>query len=130
MKTETFNNGLVVKSRKHAIILENSSGKKERESKFIFDFNNKEDFIEFVGYIKKVADESWVNIVPKEADSMGSDYDEYYDRRYDDNGYLSVNKYKIVIHAPYWSVDTLYQFNKPKIQSFLYDVDKIINLNS
>jgi hypothetical protein len=126
MKTRTFDNGLVVKHRKSAIIFENASDKKEKESRFSYEFTA-EGFKEFALYIEKIANEAWVNVVPKEAHSVGSDYDEYYDRKYDDNGGLSIALNGILIHAPYWSVDTLYQFNKPKIQSFIYDLRKKLN---
>ncbi|PAV30254.1 hypothetical protein CIL05_07235 [Virgibacillus profundi] len=123
MKIKTFDNGLVVKHRKSAIIFENANGKKEKEEHFSYHFSD-EDFKRFMEYIKEAANESWANITPKEANSMGTDYDEYYDRRYDDNGYLTIGDYGIKIRAPYWSTDTLYQFNKPKIQSFIYDLQK------
>ena len=123
MKIKTFENGLVIKHRKSAIILEDIEGKKEREERFDYEFT-KEGFNYFFAYIEVIANESWSNIVPKEANSLGSDYAEYYDRKYDANGYLAIGENAISIDAPYWSVDTLYQFNKPKIQSFLYDLQK------
>ncbi len=125
MKIREFDNGLVVKHRKSAIIFENADGKKEREERFNYVFT-KQEYKEFVSYIKTIANEAWTNIIPKEAHSTGSDYDEYYDRRYDDNGNLSIQDNGLLIFAPYWSVDTLYQFNKPKIQSFIYDLEKLI----
>lgn len=123
MKVKTFDNGLVVKHRKSAIIFENEQGKKESEDKFFYEFT-KDGFKEFVDYIEEAANESWSNVVPKEAHSLGSDYAEYYDRKYDANGDLYIKENGILIIAPYWSVDTLYQFNKPKIQSFIYDLRK------
>lgn len=125
MKVREFNNGLVVKHRKSAIIFENVDGKREQEERFSYQFT-KEEFKEFASYIKEIANESWANVIPKKAHSMGSDYDEYYDQRYDDNGNLSILENGLLIFASYWSVDTLYQFNKPKIQSFIYDLEKLI----
>lgn len=123
MKTRVFDNGLVIKHRKSAIIFENASGKKEKEERFSYEFTD-EEFKDFAAYIEKTANEAWTNVVPKETHSLGSDYDEYYDRKYDANGHLSITNTGISIIAPYWSVDTLYQFNKPKIQSFIYDLRK------
>lgn len=123
MKSKVFSNGLVVKHRRSAIILENESGKSETESRFSYSFAHGE-WVEFMDYLRVAANEAWSTITPKEAHSMGSDYDEYYDRRYDNNGYLSLTDTGINIHAPHLSMDTLYQFNKPKIQSFLYDLEK------
>ncbi|WP_137743299.1 hypothetical protein [Robertmurraya siralis] len=123
MKTRIFENGLVVKHRKSAIIFENANGKKEKEERFSFEFTE-DGFLEFARYIEEIANESWSGVIPKEAHSTGSDYDEYYDRKYDDNGSLYIKENSILIKAPYWSIDTLYQFNKPKIQSFIYDLRK------
>ena len=126
MKVKTFENGLVVKHRKSAIIFENANGKKEKEERFEYRFSP-EGFKEFADYIKEIANEAWTNVVSKEANSWGSDYNEYYDRKYDANGGLTLIDNGIVAYGPYWSVDTLYQFNKPKIQSFIYDLDKKIS---
>lgn len=128
MKEKLFSNGLIVKHRKSAIIFENEGGKKEKEERFSYHFTD-EEFKEFLSYMKQAANESWTNIIPKEANSMASDYDEYYDRRYDANGYLSILDFGVKIRAPYWSTDTLYQFNKPKIQSFIYDLEEHIKEN-
>lgn len=126
MKKRIFDNGLVIKYRKSAIFFENASGKKEREERFSYDFTE-EEFKEFAVYIEEIANESWSNIVPKEATDLHSDYAEYYDQKYDDNGGLSIKENGILIAAPFWSVDTLYKFNKPKIQSFIYDLRKKLN---
>lgn len=123
MESKTFENGLVVKHRKSAIIFENAGGKKEKEERFSYEFTE-EGFKHFATYIEEIANKAWRNLTPKEADSFSSDYGEYYDRKYDDNGSLSINGASLLIIAPYWSVDTLYQFNKPKIQSFIYDMRK------
>ncbi len=123
MKIKTLDNGLVIKHRKSAIIFENASGKKEKKERFSYKFSE-DEFKDFAAYIEEIANEAWSSIVPKEANSLGSDYAEYYDRKYDANGYLAIGENVISIDAPYWSVDTLYQFNKPKIQSFIYDLRK------
>ncbi|MCK2000812.1 hypothetical protein MZM54_05340 [[Brevibacterium] frigoritolerans] len=126
MKIKTLDNGLVIKHRNSAIFFENATGKKEREERFPYEFT-KEGFKDFAVYIEEIANEAWSNIVPKEATDLRSDYDEYYDKTYDDNGGLSIKENGILITAPYWSVDTLYKFNKPKIQSFIYDLRKKLN---
>ena len=123
MKSKTFSNGLVVKHRRSAIFFENASGKTETESKFNYAFTP-EEWITFINYLHEAANEAWKDVTPKEAHSMGSDYDEYYDRRYDNNGYLSLTESGIEVQAPHLSEDTLYQFSKAKIQSFLFDLGK------
>lgn len=126
MKTKIFPNGLVVKHRKSAIIFEHEVGKNQKQDAFNYPFDPIA-FKSFVDYLETIANEAWTNIVPKEATSAGSDYWEYYDRKYDNNGYLYIKDGGIQITAPYDSLDTLYQFNKPKIQSFLYDCRKKLN---
>ncbi|WP_078598652.1 hypothetical protein [Evansella clarkii] len=126
MKSKTFSNGLVVKHRRSAIILENADGKPETQSRFAYPFTPKE-LETFTDYLHQAANEAWKDITPKEAFSMGSDYDEYYDRRYDNNGYLSITESGLSIEAPHLSKDTLYQFNKAKIQSFIYDLQKLLS---
>lgn len=123
MKTRTFTNGLVVKHRKSAIIFENEAGKREGQELFKYPFSPSE-FDDFVSYIETIANEAWTNVTPKDATSAGSDYWEYYDRKYENNGYLHVKDDGIQVTAPHNSIDTLYQFNKPKIQSFIYDCRK------
>ncbi|MGX1195825.1 hypothetical protein [Metabacillus sp. SLBN-84] len=127
MKKKTFSNGLVVKHRRSAIFFENEAGKSEQESEFTYAFTPEEQRV-FVEYLQQAANESWENAQPKEAYSIGSDYWDYYDRRYDNNGYLSIIDAGIAISAPHLSKDTLYQFNKAKIQSFLYDLERKFNL--
>lgn len=123
IKEKIFDNGLVVKHRRSAIILENANGKDEKQSDFTYSFT-KEGFKEFVDYITKIANEAWANIKPKEANSEGTDYWEYYDRKYDNNGYLYITETGIKVEAPNLSKDALYQFNKAKIQSFIYDLQE------
>lgn len=68
---------------------------------------------------------AWKNIIPKEADSWGSDYWEYYDTKYDNNGYLDiVQNAGLKFGRPNENDDKVYQFNKAKWQSFVYDMQK------
>lgn len=123
MKTKTFKNGLVVKHRRSAIFFENEEGI-SNTYRFDFVFPTKEEFVAFIAYMHQAANEAWTDVKPKEAFSMASDYDEYYDKKYDNNGYLNITETGIWVEAPNLSKDTLFQFNKPKIQSFLFDLEK------
>lgn len=135
MREKKFPNGLIVKHRRSAIILEDENEKDEQKSQFVYVFTN-ETLKHFTDYIIKIANEAWTGITPKIANSMASDYDEYYDRKYDNNGYLAIVDYlsttslerttAISIRAPHLSKDTLYQFNKAKIQAFIYDLQQKI----
>ena len=85
MNTKTFisENGLdlVIKSKKSAIIFEIGGINKEKY-KFIFIF--KPDIFRYLfEYIEFEARECWSGLELKEADSLSSDYNEYYDKEFD-----------------------------------------------
>ena len=126
VKEKVFSNGLVVKHRRSAIIFENANGKNEKQVDFKYAFTD-EELQEFVDYLTEIANEAWNNVKPKEATTIGADYWEYYDRKCDNNGYLRIQKSGIWIEAPHLSKDTLYQFNKAKIESFIYDLQEKVN---
>lgn len=122
-----FDNGLVVKWKRTAVEFEHLFGLKGeangKEERMLYTFNEYE-WDEFKKVIEKAATYAWGKIKPTEAHSMDSDYWEYYSRKYDNNGYLRVSceKRAVDVSAPYTSVDELYKFDKPKMQSFLYDL--------
>lgn len=66
----------------------------------------------------------WKSLTIKEADSFGNDYDEYYDRQLDNNGYLSVKQNQLDVTKVYKGSMRVYQFNKQKMGTFLYDLNK------
>ena len=139
-------NGLIVRHRKSAVFFERETDLKiegyvlphwedqthvvqpsESSRKYIF---TQDEFKEFLVYMEQIANESWKNFAPKEAVSPGSDYWEYYDRDFDNNGYLTVGKYYINLEGPASQPKTsnpivrLYKFNKRKFESFVYDLRK------
>lgn len=114
---------LVVKHRPHAVIFGLNHGKSVYEDNYTFEFTP-EEFKAFAQYLSEASQESWKNFFPKDATGQGSDYDEYYDKEYDNNGYLVLNGLTMKVTAPAWSKERLYQFNKPKMQCFIYDLEK------
>jgi hypothetical protein len=66
-------------------------------------------------------------LTPKEAQSEGADYYEYYDREFDNNGYLSIRDNALEIGRPILESNKLYQFNKKKMESFIYDFRERVN---
>lgn len=121
---------LIVKHRKSAIILEVDE-KQVDNQRYVFNFKFSPDqFIEFYKYMKTIANESWRNIIPREATSISSDYTEYYDNEFDNNGYLGIRENGLQIERPSNSSNKLYQFNKRRIESFLYDLEKRLKLNA
>lgn len=129
MKAKSFicQNGLelIVKSRKSAIIFELKENQ-EKDYDFMFEFNSNV-FNFLYQYIESEAIECWKGMVIKEVDSFGSDYYEYYDKEIDNNGYLSIYENVLKIERPVLESKRLYQFDKKKIQSFLYDFKKKLN---
>lgn len=81
-------------------------------------------------FLIEIASKVWKDFKPKEVDSFGSDYHEFYDRKLDNNGYLRIIQNKTLsFEAPYVEEKQkqylLYKFNKRKMQSFCYDLAKL-----
>jgi hypothetical protein len=111
---------LIVKSRKSAVFFEVENHK---HYQCLIEFT-KEGFEEFVKYIEEIANKSWGGLIPKEANSLGADYYEYYDKELDNNGYLTVRDYWLLLERPFLDSSRFYKFNKRKMESFLYDLKK------
>ncbi len=99
------------------------------ELKRIFTFS-KEVYKELHNYLESIALKAWKGFEPKDADSIGADYDEYYDKEFDNNGYCSISKDNLYLTAPNQlknngSCIRLYKFNKRKFESFIYDFRKV-----
>lgn len=91
----------------------------------------KEEFKNFIEELKGKAIAIWKDKFElKEISSMGNDYWEYYDRKYDNNGYLKVGKrsngYLITIERPCEDSHRFYQLNKAKSQTFINDCIKLL----
>lgn len=125
MKSRTFettnNYKLTIKNRKSAVIFEIDEDQANKHYQYWFAFTP-DGFIDFIKYIEEIAIESWLNLQPKEADSLGSDYYEYYDRELDNNGYITIRNNGLLIERPSLESNRLYQFNKKKMESFIYDL--------
>lgn len=130
MKSKVFTsiNGLelIIKNRKSAVIFEMNQNQTTNKHVVVFEFEPK-DFVELLNYIETISNESWANLTPKEADSLGADYYEYYDREIDNNGYLSIQENALIIERPSLESNKLYQFNKRRMESFIYDFKKVLN---
>lgn len=89
---------------------------------------------DLLDHLDDAARRAWSTVSPREADSCSSDYGEYYDKPFDNNGYLRVNVEGrlLTIEAPNQPksndpVIRMYQFNKRRFESFRYDLDKNLN---
>lgn len=116
---------LIIKRNKSNIVFEIEPSQNNKHYNFSFRFDS-ETFNDLLEYIEVVAKGTWDNFTPKEATSMGSDYNEYYDRKLDSNGSLSIYENVLVIERPSKDSEKLYQFNKGKMESFIYDFRKIV----
>ena len=93
------------------------------EEKQILDYLFYLDSVEILHYLKEQATKVWKSFRPKEANSFGADYWEFYDKNTDNNGYLEVSKEALVFQSPSDETTLLYQFNKRKMESFIYDME-------
>lgn len=126
MEYKTFKdlNGrkLMIKSRKNTIIfIRDGIGCKRVNYQF-----DSDTFKELFEYIKGIANSSWKNIELKDVTSFGNDYSEYYDKEFDNNGYLDISLNQLELAGPVSYSPKLFQFNKKKIETFLYDFQKLI----
>lgn len=93
------------------------------KEKQILDYRFYLDSDEILRYLKEQATKVWKSFSPREADSFGADYSEFYDRKTDSNGYLDVGEEVLVFESPSKETTLLYQFNKRKMESFIYDME-------
>lgn len=73
--------------------------------------------------MKEQATQVWKSFRPKEADSFGADYAEFYDRATDNNGLLEYRDEMLIFESPSKETTLLFQFNKRKMESFIYDME-------
>lgn len=116
---------LIIKNRKSAIIFEIYPEEINKKYDFLFEFSTQR-FYELLEYIEMISAKSWINLKPKEAESLGEDYYEYYDRELDNNGYITIRPNTLLIERPSLDSEKLYQFNKKKMESFIYDFRKMV----
>lgn len=120
MKTETFKDEhgreIIIKTNRSNIQI-------HTKEKGIIDYKFYLDSTELIKYLKKQAKLIWKSFEAKEANSFGSDYAEFYDRKTDNNGYLDFRNETLIFESPSKETTLLYQFNKRKLESFIYDME-------
>lgn len=125
MKEAIFNDG---HGRKLIVRVNRSNIQIHTEEKQILDYRFYLDSDEILHYLKEQATKVWKSFRPKEANSFGADYWEFYDKNTDNNGYLEVSKEALVFQSPNDETTLLYQFNKRKMESFIYDMESLFCL--
>lgn len=121
---DKYGTNLVVEYNKTNIIFKTNDKniKNNYVLKLYFDENV---FKELINNLKITSEQIWNNFNPKVADSISSDYSEYYDRKYDNNGYLNTYRdFSIRIEKPDKDTPYMYKFNKRRMESFIYDFIK------
>ena len=93
------------------------------------------DFTENVedvyNYFNDLFKTTWKDFSPKVANSISSDYYEYYDKRLENNGYLALYKtYRLTFGKPVPDNNRLYIFNKRRAESFIYDFEEYYKLGN
>ena len=86
---------------------------------------DKNVFEEMIKYLEGISKTIWKDFEPKEANSINSDYAEYFDKKYDNNGYLTIFcDSALKIERPSDDCPYMYKFNKRRMESFIYDLKK------
>lgn len=94
----------------------------------ILDYRFYLDTTDLLTYLKEQATRIWKSFCPKEADGFGADYAEFYDKATDSNGYLDYRNEILFFESPSEETTLLYQFNKRRMESFIYDMESWFNL--
>lgn len=88
---------------------------------------NTEIFKEIYHVLEEAANKVWKSLVLKEVDNFGNDYYEYYDRELDNNGYLDISRNQLTLSRVFEGSKRVYQFNKQKMGTFLYDFKNLVD---
>lgn len=148
MRTEKFIdvNGveLIVRYRKSAVFLEKKYSDIDlREHRkggiyidgdgldWRFDFSE-ETFKSLHEFLTSISKECWSAFEPKIIDSFGAEYDDYYDKEFDNNGSLRIGENFIYVSGPYAQppnkerITRLIKFNKRKLESFMFNFNELL----
>lgn len=93
-----------------------------------------EVFKSLYDFLMEIAYEIWSSFEPKAIDSFGAEYDDYYDKEFDNNGSLGIGESFIFAGGPYAQPPNekkearLMKFNKRKLESFMFDFKKRIEV--
>lgn len=120
MKETIFNDG---HGRKLIVRVNRSNIQIHTEEKQILDYRFYLDSDEILHYLKEQAIKIWKSFRPKEADSFGADCADFYDKATDNNGYLEYRDEMLIFGSPSKETTLLFQFNKRKMESFIYDME-------
>lgn len=72
---------------------------------------------------------AWKSLIYHDESGFGNDYSEYYDKKLDNNGCLSFHSDRLSFERPFGANEKLYQFNKAKFQTFMFDLRNSVEDN-
>ena len=110
---------LIIENKKGFIFLKTDN--ENLKGYYLRVYFEKETFKEMIQYITEISKEMWENFTPKEAEKFNEDYTEYYDRKYDNSGCLSLGDCCLIIETPSLEAEYVYKFNKKRTESFVFD---------
>ena len=114
---------IIEKNKKNILFKADAENLKGYRLKVCFE---REDFIRMINQISDIAKELWGDIQPKEITCVRDDYTEYYDKKYDDNGYLTIDNYILKLEVSSLDAPYVYKFNKKRVETFIYDCIRLI----
>ncbi|PEE33749.1 hypothetical protein CN271_20830 [Bacillus cereus] len=98
----------------------------DHSGKFLFD---EEESTNLINYLMDLGKRVKPDFAPKYGNSAGSDMYEYYDRKYDNNGYCNATRrldtVVISFDKPYGSEERLYLMTMPKLADLLWAIKKV-----
>jgi hypothetical protein len=110
---------LIIENKKGFIFLKTDN--KNLNRYLVRVYFEEETFKEMIQYITEISKEMWGNFSPKEAEKFSEDYTEYYDKKYDNSGYLSLSDCCLRLETPSLEAEYVYKFNKKRVESFIFD---------
>lgn len=111
---------LIVESNKNNIIFKTNDDNIENDY-FVYLYFEEDTFKNLLQNLESISKSVWPNFSPKEATDLTSDYEEYYDKKYDAEGELSVKYHSMCIGRPSKDCPYMYKFNKRRMESFIFD---------
>ncbi|WP_052406373.1 hypothetical protein [Clostridium culturomicium] len=123
---DSYGVNLIIDNNKTNILLKTDNKNIEGDY-YLKLYFSKDSLKELLKYLESVSNEIWKDFTPREANSITSDYEEYYDRKYDNNGYLKIKGNCLKIEGPFEDCPYMYKFNKRRMESFIYDLRGLVD---
>lgn len=117
---DNYGANLIIDYNKTNILFKTDSKNIERDYYLKLHFS-KDVFENLLEHLESISKDIWKDFDPREANSISSAYEEYYDRKYDNNGYLSIKENFLQLERPFEDCQYMYKFNKRRMESFIYD---------